>query len=297
MYMSYMRITLCIGAVLATLCCSTLSLAASGSWTSLRQLPQKNAGVRLEQPVAIAIDAAVKRYYVVDAANGQLVSFDQDGKFLSAFTAGDQLKKPVAMARTSTGILWVIERSSNELFYINPKQKEILRFAPKYADGSRVFMSRLALDANDQLYVLDRMKGQIIRLDDNLNIVQTLGGSADFSGFVDFKLRANSLWGLDALSAQVVELDLTGEVKKLIKLNGLQFPIALEVDRSRQLYLLDRHAGTVVVYRDDGTQKFTFLGNGKRPGQLWSGIDLLFDWEERLCVVDEGNGRVEVLTR
>ncbi len=295
--MSNKQLTISGLLALGALCCSSLVFAASGPWSPLRQLPLNNSGVRLEQPVSLTIDAAVKRYYVVDSGNGQLVSFDQDGTFLSAFTAGNQLKKPVAMARTSTGSLWVIERSSNELFYINPRQKKLQRFAPKYPDGTPVFLSRLALDESDRLYVLDRMKGQILRLDDNLKIVQTFSGDADFQGFIDFSIRANSLWGLSTTGARVAQLSLTGEVEKLIKLDGLQFPVALEVGPSGQLYLLDRHAGTVVVYTENGVQKFSILKKGKSPGQLWSGADLTFDWDGRLCVIDEANARVEILTR
>ena len=165
------------------------------------------------------------------------------------------------------------------------------------SDGTAIFLSRLALDEKDQLFVLDRMKGQVVRLDDNLRVVQTYAAGADSNGFSDFKIRNNSLWGLDGLGTSVAQLSLSGELKKLIKLEGLQFPAGLEVDRSGQLYLLDRHAGTVVVYGQSGEQKFSFLGKGKRAGQLWVGADLLFDWEERLCVVDEASGRVEILTR
>lgn len=295
--MTCRSMTLGVGAVLLALCYGSPALAASGPWSPLRQLPLKDSGVRLVQPVALAIDAAVKRYYVVDSGNGQLVSFDREGNFLTAFTAGAQLKKPVAMARTATGSLWVVERSSNELFYINPRQKELQRFAPQYADGTRVVLSRLALDERDRLYALDRMKGRIVRLDDNVEIVQSIAGNADFSGLIDFKIRNNSLWGLTAPGAQVVELSLAGEVKKLIKLEGLQFPTALEVDSAGLLYLLDRHAGTVVVYSNDGVRKFALLGKGKHPGQLWKAVDLRFDWEGRLCVVDEENARVEILAR
>ncbi len=291
------KMALSLGVFFALLGGSELVLAAGGSWSSLRQLPQKDSGVRLEQPVAVAVDAQVKRYYVVDAAAGQLVSFDQEGKFLSAFTAGGQLKRPVAMVRTGTGSLWVVERSSNELLYINPREKEVRRFTPRHADGSKLFLSRLAVDSRNRLYGLDRLKGQVVRLDDNLKVVQSFSGDAGFKGFTDFKLGDDRLWGLDTLTSSVFQLDLSGKVEKRIKLTGLEFPSALEVDRSGQFYLLDRHAGTVVVFSRNGEKKFSFLGKGKRPGQLWNGADLLFDWQERLCVVDEGSGRVEIFSR
>ena len=294
--MNNKKMTVGFAVLLAVLSCGSLSLAAGG-WTSLHQLPKKEAGIQLEQPVSLAIDAQAKRYYVVDAGSGQLVSFDQDGKFLAAFNAGGQLIHPVAMVKSSTGSLWVVDRSSNELYYINPRQKELQRFSPVYPDGTAVFMSRLAVDDNDRLYVLDRFKGQVLRLDDNLKIEQSYSGDKDNLTFTDFRIRAGKLWALDTLSRSIASFDLSGQRDKIIKVEGLQFPTAFEVDSIGQFYLLDRHAGTVVVYGQAGRKKFAFLGKGKRAGQLWNGSDLLFDWDNRLCVVDEGSGRVEILTR
>lgn len=295
--MIHKKMKLRVGLLLAIFGSSGLSLAGDGPWSSLRQLPQKDSGVRLEQPVSLAIDSENKRYYVVDAGTGQLVSFDKDGQFLAAFTAGGQLKTPVDMVKTLSGSLWVIERSSNELFHIDPRQKDLQRYSPKYPDGTEIFLSRLAIDESHRLYVLDRMKGQVLRLDDNLQVVQTYAGEAHSHGFSDFKIRDNFLWALDGLGHSVAQMSLSGGVVKTIKLDGLQFSSALEVDRLGQLYLLDRHAGTVIVYSQSSEQKFSFLGKGKRAGQLWTGSALLFDWDERLCVVDEGSGRVEILTR
>ena len=130
-------------ALLLLLLCSNSALAAGASWAPLLMLPQPDSGVLMEQPIAVAMDTESQRYYVVDAAKGQLVSFASDGGFLAAFNAGGQLKNPVAMVKSASGSLWVIERSSNELFYINPKQKKLKRFPLTYADGERLFPARL----------------------------------------------------------------------------------------------------------------------------------------------------------
>ncbi len=272
--------------------------AAGGSWKFQQQLPAKDAGIQITQPIAITADFAAKRYYVVDAGSGQLVSFDKDGTFLAAFNAGGQLSKPVAMARTSTGSLWVVERSSNELLYVNPRQRDVKRFQPKYADGTKVFLSRLALDSQDRVYVLDRMKGAVLRLDDNLKIVQSFESKNELGGFTDIRIKADNLFALNGLGKKIYQYALSGETTRIVTLEeGLQFPAAFEVDSAGFFYLLDRHAGTVVVFSGSGERRFAFLGKGKRNGQLWNATDLLFDWDGQLCIVDEGNVRVDILTR
>ncbi len=297
MIMNVKQITLGFGVLLAILSHSGLVLAAGGSWSTEYQLPQEDSGVCLEQPVSVAVDHQNQRYYVVDAAKGQLVSFDKTGGFLAAFNAGGELQRPVAVAKTSGGSLWVIERSINKLLYINPKQQKVRKIAPKYPDGTEMFLSRLALDRQDRLFVLDRLKGAVLLLDDSLEISQVYAGGSTTHGFVDFKLQQGKLWALDALDHTLYRFDLSGTVTKKLKLSGLEFPTAFEVDNAGSFYLLDRHAGTVVVYGMNGMRSYDFLGKGKWSGQLWNATDLLFDWEGRLCVVDEGNGRVEVLTR
>lgn len=294
-----MKIKLPTGYFIAALLLGLLAgpVSAAGPWNYLRQLPEVKSGVEIGLPSALTIDESSQRYYVVDAVDGQLVSFDKDGKFLAAFNAGGELKTPLSMARTSTGVLWVANRGSNELLYINPRQQKVQHFKLKYADGTQVFPAKVAVDSANRLYLLDNRRGGVLQLDDNLAIVRQYVGVKGFQGFVDFKLKGNEIWALDGLAAAVYQFSAAGETAGPVKLDGLEFPVSLEVDSAGQLYVLDRHAGTVVVYGPTGDLRFNFLGKGKRHGQLWYGKELVFDWEEKLCVVDEGNGRVDILTR
>jgi len=289
------KISVVVAALLVLL---TGSLAfAAGPWNYVRQLPAADSGVKIGLPSALSIDVDKKRYYVVDAEGGQLVSFDKDGKFLAAFNAGGELRTPLSMARTSSGVLWAVNRANNELLYINPRQQKVQRFTPKYPDGTRMVPAKVAVDGKNRLFVLDLQRGAILQLDDNLKIVQQYSGGKEFQGFVDFKLKGSQLWALDGLSASIYGFSVSGTASDPVQLKGLEFPVSLEVDSAGQYYVLDRHAGTVVVFGPNGDLRFRFLGKGKRHGQLWYAKELVFDWEERLCVVNEGNGRIDILTR
>lgn len=269
----------------------------AGPWSHLRQLPATDSGVKVGLVGALFIDLVKQRYYIVDPQGGQLVSFDKGGKFLSAFNAGGELKTPVSLARTPGGVLWVVDRADNELLQINPRQQKVQRFSVKYSDGTKVLPAKVVIDGKSHLFVLDQRRGSILRLDDNLNVIQEYSGGEDSKGFVDFKLKGDTLWALDGLAATAHRFSLKDKSSTPIKLDGLEFPVSLEVDGAGQLYILDRHAGTVVVYGPYGERRFEFLGKGKRNGQLWFAEELVFDWDEKLCVVDEGNGRVDILTR
>lgn len=269
---------------------------AGGSWAHLMQMPAANDLGRVVQPVAVSLDAAAKRYYVVDTVKGQLVSYDEKGQFLAAFTAGEQLKRPVSMVKTGTGKLWVVERSTNELLYIDPKGKDLKRFSLKNPDGTPLFPDRLAVDAKDRLYLVDRAESRIVRLDDNLAVAQSFpsppGGSVN-----DFEVRSNGVWALDTVAKAVYQYDGDARLVKTIRLEGVQFPVAIALDPSGMMYVLDRHAGTVFVFDSAGIKRNAFMSRGERVGETWFGAEIIFDWAGRLCVVDEGNRRVDVLTR
>ncbi|MDX9709149.1 MAG: hypothetical protein RBT64_06310 [Trichloromonas sp.] len=271
--------------------------AETGPWNFLMQLPTRDSGLRLDRPVAIDVDNESRRYYVVDPVGGTLLSFDRDGKHLAAFNAGGALKQPVALAKGRGGALWVIERSTNQVLRVNPSEQQVQRFDLRYADGSLIFPARLAVDERGRLLVLDRMRGTVVRLDDNLKVETIFAAQSGGRGFVDFKIKANGIWALDGLAGKVYRFT-DGAVPSVIPLKrAMEFPNSLEIDQGGQLYVLDRHAGTVVVFGAQGDFRHELFGRGKRHGKLWYPAQLLFDWEGRLCVADEGNSRVDIFNR
>jgi hypothetical protein len=141
------------------------------------------------------------------------------------------------------------------------------------------------------------MRGTVVRLDDNLKVEKILAGEQGGKGFVDFKVKKTGTWALDGLSGKVYRFAGDGAPAVLALARSLAFPVSLEIDEAGQLYILDRHAGSVAVFGPQGEFRYDFLGQGKRHGKLWYPAQLLFDWAGRLCVVDEGNSRVDIFNR
>jgi len=61
--------------------------------------------------------------------------------------------------------------------------------------------------------------------------------------------------------------------------------------------VLDRQQRNVVVYDKNGEFKYRFLEKGITRGQLYYPSEIRFDPWGELCLVDEGNGRVEIFKR
>lgn len=273
-------------------------LGAAGPWQLVQSLPGKDAGVRLGEALALTVDAGRQRYYVIDSSKGQLVSFDQQGQLLTTLNPGNRLQKPVSLALAPGGKLWVVERATNQLLYVNLQEQQVRAFDLAYPDGQAIMPDQVALDGRNQLFVLDRSRGAVLRLDDNLKVAQTYLDASDFHGFIEFHLTTEGLWALDGLGRSLTRFAADGTVVRQVQLaDRLQFPVAFAVDATEQFYLLDRHAGQVVVFDSQGGFSYEFLLKGKRSGQLWYPGGLLFDWQGRLCVVNEGNGRIDIYGR
>ena len=290
------KILICVLVFMLSLCSS--SAIAAGPWQLVMSMPDKDADVVLGDALALTVDAGRQRYYVVDSNRGKLLSFGHQGELLAALNPGNRLQKPVSLAVAPGGILWVVDRATNQLVKVNLQKQQVLSFDLVSNDGLSVFADKVAVDQNRRVFVLDRSRGVVLRLDDNLKIIQEYVGKKPFQGFVDFRLTADGLWALDSLSRSLTLFSDDGKLIRQVTLAGnLEFPVAFEVDGTGMFYLLDRHAGKVVVFNGRGDLSYDFLLKGKRQGRLWYPASLLLDWAGRLCVVNEGNGRIDIYSR
>jgi len=272
--------------------------AAQGGWSVLFELPNQDSEVKVKRPLFAAVDFQRHRYYLTDADQALLIAFDENGSTLGALNPEGSFQKPLAMALGRPGRIWVSDRARNELLYLDLEKKTVRAFTVNYPDNSLIVPDKIAISQQGDLFVLDRMRGQIVQLDDNMKVVRTFHGSSTGHGIIDFVIRDDCLWALQSVEAVLLKFDLSGALKETKGLNGeLAFPYALDIDSAGFFYVLDRHAGDIAVFDPNGNFSFRFLSPGRRPGQLHYPVDLCFDWAGRLLVVNEGNGRVEVLGR
>jgi len=270
--------------------------AADSPWRWELSLKIDNVGDSLYMPSAVAFDKRSERYYVVDTGRSRLVSYDRQGKFIRAFTANNQLKSPFDMVRLDNGQLWVVEKGRNSLTLIDIAAKKIEHNTLKDGD-SLVFPDRIAV-AKGKLYVLDRARGQVLRLAPDLAIEQRYGCNDCSAGLVDFVLTGDSLLGLEPRDKKVFRFREDGTISEEIQLDDkVEFPVSLAVGPSGYLYILDRYQNSVLVYDGSGRFRYSFLSSGQATNHVYFARQVRFDPWDRLCVVDEGNGRVEVFNR
>jgi DNA-binding beta-propeller fold protein YncE len=270
--------------------------APAQTWQWQTSLRVNKTGDAMYMPSAIGFDQENERYYVTDTGRNRLVSFGKDGKMLKAFTANDQLKSPFDMVRVNNDQLWVVEKGRNSLTLIDIGARKITPHTLSDR-GHQVFPDRIALSGG-KLYVLDRASGQVLRLGKDLSVEQRYGCPDCSAGMADFVIDGDSILALEPWDKKIYRFQVDGKTAGEIKLGGdLDFPVSLAVGPSGFIYVLDRHQDCVMVYSPDGHFRYRFLGPGQAANEVYFPRQLRFDPWGRLCVVDEGNGRVEIYGR
>jgi sugar lactone lactonase YvrE len=277
---------------IAMSCIVIATAMAASPWQWEMSLQGTRGRDVMSNPTAIYIDPQLERYYVVDAGNNRLLSYNRIGELLSEFTGGGQLKDPFDLVREK-GVLWLVEKGRNSLTRIDLKAKKI---TPKTISdkGSKVYPDRLEIK-DDTIYLLDRAGGSVLGLNRDLEVMKRFSCDTCEYGFVDFKVEKGKLWALEQKEEAVYVFDLNGKLEKTVQLANadMEFPRSLALDDSGFLYILDRHKGEIFVFDTGGKFKYSFLTPGQARGQLYYPVEIKFDPWGRICVVEEGNGRVQ----
>lgn len=284
------------GALILALLLMPVPAVAQSPWQWQMSLKVDKVGDAMYMPSAVGFDPESERYYVVDTGRNRLVSFEKDGKLIRAFTANDQLLAPFDMVRLDNGQLWVVEKGRNSLTLIDIAGRKVEPRILK--DGERqVFPDRIA-HAGNKLYVLDRASGLILRLSSDLTVEQRYGCSDCPAGMADFVVVNGQVMALEPRERKIYRFNPDGSIAQEFQLGKeLDFPVSLAVGPSGFMFVLDRHQNSVFAYDEGGQFRYRFLGTGQSAGRVYFARHLRFDPWGRLCVVDEGNGRVEIYGR
>lgn len=268
-------------------------VGAKDLWTYEFSLKNMDAEMGMNGPNALYVYPETKRYYVVDSGNNRLISFDETGTLINIFNANNQLEAPVDMARSQNGELFVIEKRKNSLTTINLKSHQITPVS-LFSGIQEIYPHRL-VQYKEELYLLDKKSGSVMRLGADSGVNTIFKCPDCVNGFIDFKIINDTLWAFAPMGQTLVQFSLDGKLTKKVSLQKqLEFPVSFAVDDSGTIYVLDRHAGSVNIYKATGAYIDSFLSLGHTQGKLYYPIELQFDFYGRLCIVDEGNARVEV---
>ncbi|MGV1100006.1 hypothetical protein ACUUL3_11440 [Thiovibrio sp. JS02] len=271
---------------------------ASGAGQPWRWLLSLRGGADtlFQLPTALYVDEGRGRYYVIDSGGQRLYSFDREGQFLQSYPQQGGLANPYDMVRLPSDDLLVVEKGKNSLTLIDVKNRSAVANTVSYR-GRQIFVDRIS-QVGEVLYVLDKATGDIFRLDEKMQAGQQFPAPKAARAIVDFQVVDGKVWALSQLDRRLYQFDNGGKLLSQLELGeSLSFPVSFTLDKAGNFYVLDRHLGEVVVYDQQGKEKYRFLGKGHAREKLYYPNAIRFDPWGRLCIVDEGNGRVEIFAR
>ena len=291
--------------LITVMCCISITMFfwlippswGRGPWHWVMTLRQPKIKDAMINPTALYIDPHKGNYYVVDSGKDRLLSFDHKGKLLHIFTAGDELDLPMDMTRGPQGNVWVVEKGKNSLSLIDLKAKKVIRHHLK-VDGRKIYPHRVELSGG-LFYILDKESGDVFAFTPEMELEKRYSCGDCSQGFIDFKVYKDIFLAMSMdQGGTIYEFSLDGKLKKRLSLDGRAlFPVSVCRGPSGYFYVLDRHNSRVLVFDKQGVFKYGFLEFGSSQGQLYYPIEIRFDPWGRLCVVEEGNARVEVFAR
>ncbi|MBU0730076.1 MAG: hypothetical protein KKE17_04415 [Proteobacteria bacterium] len=266
---------------------------AKSPWAWQLSLKTNSNSKQLSMPFSLMIDPVKERYYVADAGNNRLVSFDKDGELLNAFNANNSLKVPADLIRQNNEVLKVIEKGRSSITEINLNTKTVTPHQLSF-DGKTIYPDRIEND-DSRLYILDKNSGAVLSFSPDLKPLIKYYDKDNDVHFVDFKIREGQVTALSHKEKNIYFFNDDGSILSKLSLDkSIIFPYSYAFGPAELIYVVDRFDSSIVVVDFQGKFKYKFLGMGHVRGRLYYPSEIKFDPWGRLCVVDEGNGRVEI---
>ena len=235
---------------------------------------------RLKNPVNIEIDAEGNKY-VTDTLGKSLFVFDQND-VLAAIWGRETNMAPVDIAIRGERC-YVTDFNSNQILVLNKKTGAVLDRFGKHGEGEGEIdmITNIALDQQDNIYVTDMVKGQILKFDASGRFVRSFGqAGVNIDEFarpkgIDID-REGRIWVVDAASEVAKILDPEGQLLLFFGLPGnapgkMNLPAKILVDYDNVGYF-SKYAVPgakieflVLVSNQYGLNKINVYGFGSFP--------------------------------
>ncbi len=262
----------------------------SSNWKLETSLETGPSGIHFVQPMSVYVDDTTGRIYVVDSINSRFVSFSNDLKPLKEFNAGGEIKLPIGMIKDLNGNIWTIERATNSIVFIDLKNRKVEK------KKLNIFADRITKFKN-YIVVVDRLSGSIVLLDGFKIIKKIFPSNKNFKGFFDVKVKKDLICGMENLTGNIYCFnEKTGEFKKIFLKKRLIQPVSFDFDNSGNIYIVDRYLKKIFIFDNNGNFLSTMLEEGERSEKLYYPWEIMFH-NNRMYVVDEGNGRVDIFKK
>lgn len=265
--------------------------------------------ISLVKPIEVKSLPDLKRFYVSDVGRASVMVFDlgkHELRNLVTPEGAPPIAHPLSIVSDRNNNLYVLERRSASILVFDSSEKYQRAISLK----SVSITSPVALainQKNGRLYVADASSRKIVILDAIGTLQGRIGSSGQFNLPVALVINSkDQVIVADAFNADVQIFDADGRLLRKFGRRGdstgdFQLIKSVAVDSSDNIYVVDGRSHSVSIFSEEGELLmvlggyYAVSGSGKiAPGGFSVPIGIDIDATDRMYVVDQLNGRVQV---
>ncbi|MFQ5579180.1 MAG: 6-bladed beta-propeller [Nitrospiria bacterium] len=223
-----------------------------------RQFFKISPGIRLQNPIGVALDGA-KHLYVSDTDLNRIFVFDPKGKLTRTIGSDEEIKRISGIA---------IDKSRERLYAVDTMGHRILIYALSgekkgiigkrgIGDGEFNFPTYATVDSEGRLYVSDSLNFRVQVFDPEGLYQRQMGTLGN-------------------------------------RLGQFSRPKGVAVDQEKNIYVVDSLFDTVQIFNPSGELLLHFGKTGVKRGTFWLPAGIAVDPQGRIYVADTYNKRVQI---
>ena len=193
-------------------------------------------------PTGMAFDRE-DNLYLVDRGNHYVQTYTKEGKLLHQFgthgAAPGQLDMPWGITVDDQKNVWIVDWR-NDRFQKFTADGKFVASAGSSGDLPGQFNrpTNIAVDRDGDVYVTDWLNHRVQVFTHELRHLTTLMGDATFSN-----------WGWDKIKSNPSMLQMLGQMRDLTSIQRFWFPVAVEVDQSGRVMVLETGRHRIQIYQ------------------------------------------------
>jgi len=237
---------------------------------------------------------------IADTGNGRLLKYtNQNGLFV---IGGEYritgLSSPSKVQISSTGELFVLDEGEPRIARLSAAGEFVAYIKPTGQPDPGSFIPRsFALDARDNVYILDILAERVLVLDPAGKLLREVKFPKNYGFFSDLAVdQGGTVFLIDTVQCMVYSAGaqaqaftaLTGKLKEY-----LLFPTSITLDSAGLLYITDQNGGAILVTNPAGNVLGRQLGTGWKEGFLRYPSQVCITAAGDLFVADRENNRIQ----
>ncbi len=212
----------------------------------------------LASPIGVAVDGQ-GNFYVSDSALGKVFAFDEKGRCLRSFGAGDELLRPSGIAiNKRLERLYVTDTAGHKVVVYDLEGNRLFDLGQRGdGPGEFNFPTNIFIDGEDRVYVTDSLNFRIEVFTSEGEILTHFGQLGKVSG-------------------------------------SFNKPKGIAVDSDGHIYVVDTLFDNVQIFDFGGRLLLAFGESGVDEGEFWLPSGIFIDEWDNIYVSDSYNTRIQV---